>query len=117
MEWFPHYIDDYDADTMLLSAAEDGIYHRLLRWYYRNERPLPADDETLAHIARVDLSAWMAAAAKIKPMFKLNGAAVMHHKRCDQVLLAQVRKRKDGAKRSKRLRERGIHDAKRVTNA
>lgn len=43
MRHFPHHIGDYAAATAHLSFVEDAAYHRLLRVYYRDERPLPAE--------------------------------------------------------------------------
>lgn len=69
MDWYPHHIDDYDADTLHLTPAEDGIYSRLLRWYYKHERPLPDDDVALAAISRIGLEEWRAVAPKIRALF------------------------------------------------
>ncbi len=43
MHHFPHHIGDYAAATAHLSFVEDAAYHRLLRLYYRDERPLPVE--------------------------------------------------------------------------
>ena len=43
MRHFPHHIGDYAAATAHLSFMEDAAYHRLLRRYYQDEKPLPAD--------------------------------------------------------------------------
>lgn len=43
MNWFKFHIGDYAQATAHLSVLEDGAYCRLLRKYYANERPLPAD--------------------------------------------------------------------------
>lgn len=51
MKFYPFYTGDYVRDTLELDAAEDGIYIRLLNWYYSNERPIP--DERAMGIARV----------------------------------------------------------------
>lgn len=110
VDWYPHYIGDYDVDTMLLTPAEDGVYCRLLRWYYQHERPLPADDASLARIARVPIDDWISYASQIKPLFHLNGNGMLHHKRCDEVLRTQAKKRKDSGARMSRMRKRGIDD-------
>lgn len=51
--FMPLYGGDYLRDTMHLSAAEDGIYLRLLMHYWHSQRPLPADQRKLEGIARV----------------------------------------------------------------
>ena len=43
MRHFAHHIGDYAAATAHLSFIEDAAYHRLLRRYYQDEKPLPAD--------------------------------------------------------------------------
>jgi uncharacterized protein YdaU (DUF1376 family) len=40
---FPHHIGDYAAATSHLSFLEDAAYHRCLRRYYQDEKPLPVD--------------------------------------------------------------------------
>jgi len=50
MNYYQHHIGDYAADTAYLTLIEDAIYTRLLRVYYRDEAPLPAD---VAYIARL----------------------------------------------------------------
>ena len=43
MRHFAHNIGDYAAATAHLTFIEDAAYHRLLRRYYQDERPLPSD--------------------------------------------------------------------------
>lgn len=43
MNYYEHHLRDYDAATSHLSWDEDLAYTRLLRWYYRKERPIPAE--------------------------------------------------------------------------
>lgn len=113
MDWYPHYIDDFDADTLHLSLAEDGAYSRLLRWYYKHERTLPNDDQALAAICRIGLEEWRGMADKIKAMFVTRDtrsapASVLAHKRCDKVIVAQTKKRKDWRARQEKQRKNGI---------
>lgn len=113
MDWYPHYIDDFDADTLHLTLAEDGAYCRLLRWYYKNERPLPTDPVALAGICRVSVEQWNDLAPRIAPLFVTRDAtkskaSVMHHKRCDSVILKQNRRRKDWKARQEKLRKHNI---------
>jgi len=48
VNYYQHHIGDYAAATSYLSLIEDAIYTRLLRVYYRDEKPLPPDIETVA---------------------------------------------------------------------
>lgn len=43
MRHFAHNIGDYAAATAHLTFLEDAAYHRLLRRYYQDEKPLPVD--------------------------------------------------------------------------
>lgn len=126
MDWYPHYIDDYDSDTVRLTIAEDGAYSRLLRWYYKNEKALPDDEVSLAGICRIGVEEWRALAPKIRPFFvtrlsRVTGDQVLLQKRCNEVITAQNKKRKDGKQRQEKLRKNGVLEAvtrdKRVGNA
>lgn len=113
MDWYPHDIDAYDADTLHLTPAEDGIYSRLLRWYYKNERPLPNDEVSLAAIARVGVEEWRGYAARITALFVTRDkpdsqGTELHKKKCNEVLISQTKKRKDGKSRQRKLRKRNI---------
>jgi uncharacterized protein YdaU (DUF1376 family) len=110
MDWYPHYIDDYSADTLGLSLAEDGAYRRLLDWYYKNERPIPGDEKSLAAISRVTLEEWREV-SRVTQFFVTRDTKVGHelvHKRCNAVILAQSKKRKDWKSRQERHRKNGI---------
>lgn len=50
MHYYRHHIGDYAAATAHLSILEDGAYSRLLRVYYRDEKPLPADTKAVQRI-------------------------------------------------------------------
>jgi uncharacterized protein YdaU (DUF1376 family) len=85
MAWFAFDVDAYDADTMHLSAAEDGVYCRLLRFYYKTRLSLPDDDRALAAIARVSSDEWSGMKDTIRAFFKTRRGR-LHHKRCDREL-------------------------------
>src|SRR5258706_5299471 len=100
MAWYAHDIDAYDADTMHLSPAEDGIYSRLLRFYYKTRVPLPNDDRALASIARISVAEWEVVKDTIRAFFKPRRGR-LHHKRCDKELDREdslARKRSEKAK-------------------
>jgi uncharacterized protein YdaU (DUF1376 family) len=50
MRHFAHNIGDYAAATAHLSFVEDAAYHRCLRRYYQDERPLPEDVATVCRL-------------------------------------------------------------------
>lgn len=101
MSWYAHDIEDYDADTMHLSAAEDGIYSRLLRFYYKSRLPLPDNDRALASIARVGLAEWLEVAGTIRAFFKLRNGK-LHQKHCDQELDRQDKMAYNRSEKAKR---------------
>ena len=43
MNYYEHHIGDYAQATAHLTFVEDAAYSRLIRKYYAEERPLPAD--------------------------------------------------------------------------
>ena len=52
MNWYKHYIGDFQRDTGHLSLAEEGAYRRMLDCYYATEKPLPLDTGELLRITR-----------------------------------------------------------------
>lgn len=105
-EWYPWYPALFAADTMHLSAAQDGIYRRLIDWYMTQRRSLPADDEALAGIARVSLDEWKLHSAAVRKFFRRDKKRLTH-KRCDLELEKQdLRGRKRGEVARKGAAER-----------
>jgi len=91
MDWYPRYPELYAADTLHLSAEQDGIYGRLIDWYMINRRPPPDNDQALAAIARIGLDQWLANATVIRAFFKRRNGH-LHLKRCDIELDRQDRR-------------------------
>ena len=52
MNFYKHYIGDYQRDTGHLSLAEHGAYRLMLDTFYATGRPLPADRKTLYRLLR-----------------------------------------------------------------
>lgn len=84
-EWFPWYPVLFKADTLHLTAAQDGIYRRLIDWYMETRRPLPDNDQAMAAIARIGLDEWAPHAAVIRAFFKPRDG-LLHHKKCNREL-------------------------------
>ena len=57
MNYFELHVGDYDAATAHLSMLEDAAYGRMLRIYYRTEKPLPADVRQVCRLARAQSKA------------------------------------------------------------
>jgi len=50
MRHFAHHIGDYAAATAHLSFIEDAAYHRILRRYYQDEKPLPSNIDEICRL-------------------------------------------------------------------
>jgi uncharacterized protein YdaU (DUF1376 family) len=51
VNFYKHYIGDFQRDTSHLSLTERGAYLALMHHYYATERPLPTDMPSLCRIA------------------------------------------------------------------
>ncbi|MBM1169913.1 YdaU family protein [Microvirga arabica] len=56
--WMPFYVRDHLADTVHLSAFEQGVYLLLIMYYWLH-KGLPTADEKLARIVRLSFDQWM----------------------------------------------------------
>jgi len=81
------HIGDYSAATFHLSPLEDGIYWRLLRLYYRDEAPLPADVGQVARAAGCRTPEEREAVETILREFFELQADGWHQSRCDEELV------------------------------
>src|SRR5271165_4393376 len=68
--YLPLFVGDYLSSTSHLTAVEHGAYLLLLMHEWKNG-PLPADEEILRRIARVERGAWSTAYALLKPFFRI----------------------------------------------
>ena len=87
-DWYPLNPIEFRRDTYHLSAAEDGIYRRLIDEYMIAQAPLPDNDRALAAIARVGLEEWTDCADIVRRFFQAKDGKLFH-KRCEQELDAQ----------------------------
>jgi uncharacterized protein YdaU (DUF1376 family) len=53
VKYYAHNIGDWLPATVDLSCTEEGVYRRLMDWYYSNEAPLPLTMRDINKIARV----------------------------------------------------------------
>lgn len=84
MNYYEHHIGDYDADTAHLSWVEDMAYTRLLRLFYRRERPIPVDVAEACRLVRATTREQkQAVAAVLKEFFELQDDG-WHQARCDE---------------------------------
>lgn len=103
MNYFEHHIGDYDRATAHLSAVEDGIYSRMIRWYMASEAPLPADIKAIQRRVRARTSGERAAVQTILDEFFKLHADGYHQQRCDEEV-ARYRDKQSKAKRSANAR-------------
>lgn len=112
MNYYTHHIGDYAEATSHLSLLEDGIYSRLLRKYYANEEPLPANVNLIARQIGVRSDDERAALEAVLQDFFTLQQDGWHQGRCDAEIelfhakLAGLAEAKDNAKiRQRRARE------------
>lgn len=113
MNYVELHIGDYDKATAHLTACEDGIYGRLIRWYYDIEEPLPSDLKAIQRRVRARARDEKAAVETVLDEFFELRDDGWHHKRCDEEI-AKYRdaqseaeaKRENEAERQQRHRQR-----------
>ena len=113
MNFFEHHIGDYDQATAHLTACEDGIYSRLIRWYYASEAPLPADLKIIQRRVRAHSRDERAAVQTVLAEFFELQEDGYHQHRCDDVIAAyheavpdMEAKRENARERQRRTRQR-----------
>lgn len=106
MEWYPWFPALYKADTMHLSAEQDGIYRRLIDHYMETRHPLPNAGCALARIAGVTEDIWNTSSDIILAFFTLARDGFLHHKRCDIELNRQDGKTSSHSERGKKGAEK-----------
>lgn len=81
MHYYKFNIKDWTRDTAHLSAAEEGVYRRLLDHYYESEKPIP--QETQSVIRRLRLGGHESDLQTILSEFFVLESDGYRHKRCD----------------------------------
>ena len=88
LNFFKHHLGDYDSATMHLSWDEDMAYTRLIRVYYRDEKPLPLELAKVIRLARAQTKAQVAAVGAVLREFFSEQEDGWHNKRCDEEIAA-----------------------------
>ena len=86
MNFYKHYISDFNGHTAHLDWLEDCAYSRLLRIYYLRENPIPLELSEVYRLVRaVDKQQRDAVKRVLKEFFskRMDG---FHQKRCDAEL-------------------------------
>lgn len=109
--WMPLHIGDYLGDTTRLSTIAHGAYLLILMDYWRNGPP-PDDNETLAAIAKMGDTDWLAMRPRLEPFFSIKDGQ-WRNKRADT-----EKARANGLYRQKiRASEKGVKARKDKANS
>lgn len=84
MNYFELHIGDYEAATAHLTMLEDAAYCRMLRIYYRTEKPLPADKKQVYRLTRAQSKQERDAVDQVLADFFSLGDDGWHQTRCDE---------------------------------
>lgn len=99
MNYVDVHLNDYAAATFHLTPLEDGIYWRLIRAYYRDERPLPLELEKVERLAGARSGDERAAVRAVLEEFFEETEDGYRQARCDAVIL-RFREKSEKATRS-----------------
>ncbi|TDN63229.1 DUF1376 domain-containing protein [Paraburkholderia sp. BL10I2N1] len=106
--WMPLFISDYLADTSHLSAAEHGAYLLMIMHAWMNGGALPAGDDRLRRVARMDAKEWNEARSELIGYFYAADDGSLRHRRIDDELVrsnANIDQRSKAGKASALVRK------------
>lgn len=113
MNYYEHHIGDYAAATSHLSLIEDAVYSRMLRRYYLQEAPLPAEVTQVARLVSAHAEHEIEAVEAVLAEFFYLADDGWHQKRADADIARFQEKqgekeeeRANEADRKRRYRER-----------
>lgn len=110
MNFYKHHIGDYAKHTDHLSWDEDQAYSRLMRVYYRDEKPLPLDIAKVIRLARAKTRPQRAAVEAVLEEFFFRDADGWHNKRADEeIAIARESGEDAGEKRENRYERQRRH--------
>lgn len=98
MNYYEHHIGDYAAATSHLSFVEDAAYSRLLRIYYRDEKPLPPDLKAVIRLAGARSKDEREAVETVLSEFFTLQSDGWHSKRADAEIARYAEKREKAAR-------------------
>ena len=106
MNFYKHHIGDYAQATAHLSFVEDAAYSRMIRKYYAEERPLPADVKAVQRLVGARTREEKQAVADVLEEFFELREDGWHNKRCDFELAENHSLDEDREARAANERER-----------
>jgi len=83
MNYFEHHIGDYAEATAHLTFVEDAAYSRMIRKYYAQEKPLPADVKAVQRLVGARAKEEREAVATVLEEFFVLAEDGWHNARCD----------------------------------
>lgn len=116
MNYFEHHIGDYDQATAHLTGCEDGMYHRLIRWYMASEQPLPADIKQIQRRVRAHSRDEKAAVQTVLAEFFELKEDGYHQHRCDEEIARyhEAAPDREAKKENERERQRRTRERRKV---
>jgi len=111
MHYYKFNIADWTLHTAHLTAEEEGVYFRLVNYYYDTESPIPEKTHTVIRRLRLDNNSETVGVI-LEEFFYLEGG-FWHHKRCESEITAYHAKTDTNRANGKRGgRPRGSKDSK-----
>lgn len=80
MNFYKHYIGDFQRDTGHLSLTERGAYLALIHHYYATEKPLPNNLDSLCRIAGAVSPIERKAVKEVISFFEVVDSGLMHNR-------------------------------------
>jgi len=84
VNYYRHYLGDYQRDTARLSLLEHGAYRLLLDAYYGEDGPLPADEAELFLMCKAMTAADRAAVRKVAARYFVRDGDKLTNPRADR---------------------------------
>ena len=110
MNYYEHHLADYTQATAHLSMLEDAAYSRMLRWYYANEKPLPADIKAIERLVRAQSKQEREAVKTVLDEFFVFQDGAYHQDRADkEIWKYQDKQRKSSASANARWNKQQTH--------
>lgn len=98
MNYYKHYIGDFQRDTSHLSLTERGAYLALIHHYYATEMPLPNNLEALCRIAGAMTKPERDAVREVMRFFEAVDSGLMHSR-----IEAELDKHEDRADKNRAI--------------
>jgi uncharacterized protein YdaU (DUF1376 family) len=103
LNFYEHHIGDWDSATAHLSLLEEAVYGRLIRLYYRTEKPVPADLAQACRLVRAVTKQERQAVQTVLAEFFVQGPDGWRQRRCDEEI-SRYREKCEKAGRSAKAR-------------